>query len=401
LHPWPDTFFLESCRFAMIRCFWKSRLSVSNAAGSDRAISVVRRENAAGFTLVELLVVIAIVGVLIALLLPAIQQAREAARRIQCVNNLKQIGLATLSYENAKKTLPPCGLVDIVFNRRVREGIDESYYKFDQRNGKMIGWAVLLLPYLEENNLYDQFDLTRSVLDQTAEPQSQFVTSYLCPSESAAGRYYQDDEFTVGKRFAKGNYAAYVSPFHSDLQLLYPGAIIAGGQKLKRIVDGASKTIAFSEVRTLDQLQDERGAWALPWNGASLLSLDMHNAAADYIRRYVPSLGFAFQAQLPNTIGPNADVLVRCPEDALAESQLEAMPCILWSGELGFGGYISAAPRSRHAGGVNAAFLDGHVDFILNEVDPFAMSLMVDIRDNEAGYEHFYNQSSDGTNGSH
>lgn len=352
-----------------------------------------------GFTLVELLVVIAVIGLLIALLLPAIQQAREAARRIHCVNNLKQIGLATLNYEDAKKRLPPCGLVDIVFNRRVNFGVDESYYLFDQRKGKMIGWAVLILPYMEENNLYDQFDLSRTVLEQTGDPQSQHVQTYLCPSEAANNRFYQDDEFTLGKRFAKGNYAAYVSPFHSDLQLLYPGAFIATGQKLSRVTDGTSKTVVFSEIRTLDHLQDERGAWALPWNGASLLSLDMHNAATAFLTQYIPSLGYAFQAQLPNTIGPNADVLTRCPDDGLIEAQMEGMPCLQWGGKLGYGGnsdsYISAAPRSRHVGGVNVAFLDGRVDFLSNDVDPFAMALMVDIRDDEAGYEHFYNKSDD------
>jgi prepilin-type processing-associated H-X9-DG protein len=228
--------------------------------------------------------------------------------------------------------------------------------------------------------------MSRSVLEQSNEPQEHFVPLYLCPSDSALGQFYMDEEFTSGKRFAKGNYAAYVSPFHSDLQLLYPGALIATGQKLARIADGTSKTVIFSEVRTLPHLQDERGVWALPWNAASLLSLDMHHdikQAGSSLAYFWPLRQLAYQAQLPNTIGPNADVLVRCPPEVLADAQLQRMPCIRWEWELGLLGYISAAPRSNHIGGINIAYIDGHVDFLLDGIDPFAMAYLVDIRDSE------------------
>jgi prepilin-type N-terminal cleavage/methylation domain-containing protein len=112
-----------------------------------------------GFTLVELLVVIAIIGVLIALLLPAVQSAREAARRSQCTNNLKQIGLAIHTFHDSKKTLPPAW-------------IDRSFAT----------WAVLILPYLEQQNLYSQCDVTRRYHDQTAAARETVVNTYLCPS---------------------------------------------------------------------------------------------------------------------------------------------------------------------------------------------------------------------------
>jgi prepilin-type processing-associated H-X9-DG protein len=261
-----------------------------------------------------------------------------------------------------------------------------DYPVFDQRSGKMFSWAVLILPFIEESSLYSQFDLSLTALEQVREPQEHFVATYLCPSDAAYGRFYFDDEFTAGKRFAKGNYAAYVSPFHGDLQLLYPGALIATGQALAKIIDGTSKTIVFSEVRTRDHAQDERGVWALAWNAGSLLALDMHHdkkKAGGTLKQYSPLSTYAYQAQLPNTLGPNFDILVRCPggNGALGEAQLEGMPCHKWAYSLGLSGYISAAPRSNHVGGVNIAYLDGHVTFLSDNVDPFTMAYLVDIRD--------------------
>jgi prepilin-type processing-associated H-X9-DG protein len=245
----------------------------------------------------------------------------------------------------------------------------------------MISWVVLLLPFIEESSLYDQFDQSKTVLQQPSNPQQASIPSLLCPSDSAANRLFGFS----GKRFAKGNYAAYVSPFHGDLQLLYPGALIATGQKLSRITDGLSKTVVFAEVRTLDDTRDERGAWALPWNGATQLSLDMHHdtASGGYFAQYKPLASYAYQAQLPNTIGPNEDILIDCPSSMLVSAQLERMPCVRWSWSLGLGGYISAAPRSMHVGGVNVAYLDSHVDFIRDEIDPFAFAYLIDIRDSK------------------
>jgi prepilin-type processing-associated H-X9-DG protein len=328
------------------------------------------------------LVVIAIIGILVALLLPSVQQAREASRRISCANNLKQLVLATQAYADVQGLLPAAGIVE---EKKLTYG-KVRYPVFDQRSGKMLSWAVLLLPYIEETNLRDQFDFDVSVLEQPNEPQSQSVPLYLCPSDAARGRFYMDQDFTLGKWFAKGNYAAYVSPFHSDLQLLYPGALIATGQKLAKVTDGTSKTVVFSEVRTREHLQDERGAWALPWNAASLLSLDMHH---DQLRAGGVTAGFLAsraqliiaQTQVPNTQGPNSDILVRCPEDDLAAAQFDGMPCHPWEWDLGLFGYISAAPRSNHIGGVNFALLDGHVGFLSDQVDPLAFAYLIDIHD--------------------
>jgi prepilin-type processing-associated H-X9-DG protein len=323
-----------------------------------------------------------VIGILIGLLLPAVQQAREAARRMQCLNNLKQLAIATQSYEETHRILPPSGIVEPKTLTHRDGMVQRKYPVFDQHSGKMFSWVVLLLPFLEETSLHGQFDLSLSILKQQNEPQEDVIQSLLCPTDAARGRYYTEPG--SGKRFAKGNYAAYVSPFHSDLQLIYPAALISTGQKLSKIIDGTSKTVVFAEVRTLDHEQDERGVWALPWNAASLLSLDMHhddNKAQGYFMNFWVSLPLVYQAQMPNTIGPNADVLVECPRDVLAQAQVERMPCVKHDWELGLWGYISAAPRSLHQGGVNIAFLDGHVDFLSDDVDPFTMAYLVGIED--------------------
>src|SRR3954464_12691650 len=98
-----------------------------------------------GFTLVELLVVIAIIGILVALLLPAIQAAREAARRAQCQASLHNVALAVLNYESAKKILPK----GMTFDSTITGVETLAFYGPN--------WAIMILPYLEEQGLYDSF----------------------------------------------------------------------------------------------------------------------------------------------------------------------------------------------------------------------------------------------------
>jgi len=125
------------------------------------------------FTLVELLVVITVIGALLALLLPAVQAAREAANRTACANNLRQIGLGMLVHHNAQQHFPP-GITDHV--------------TATNPNGRQLAWSIFLLPYIEEPSAWQAFNLNLSFADPTNLPSTtQIVPTYLCPSTSRFG----------------------------------------------------------------------------------------------------------------------------------------------------------------------------------------------------------------------
>src|SRR4051812_29594305 len=153
-----------------------------------------RKTGKHGFTLVELLVVIAIIGILVALLLPAVQAAREAARRAKCVNNIRQIGIAGQNYHDFRKyypqyhaAIPPTGKTDSDY-------ISDGY--------KWAGplWSITILPYMEEQALYDSFNKTVTMTNLANQKWIQTVVpSYVCPSnETAANPIFVDRTDATG-----------------------------------------------------------------------------------------------------------------------------------------------------------------------------------------------------------
>lgn len=152
-------------------------------------------KSSAGLALIELLVVIAIIGILVALLVPAVQQARGAARRSQCLNQLRQIGLAVHSFHDTYGAFPPARLV-------------VSEIRTPDEKAMMVGmdepsWLVRILPYLEQSNLYQLWDEYLPYGLQRAEVRKRAVPLFLCPERNAGTNALQSDE-TVNITFSCG-----------------------------------------------------------------------------------------------------------------------------------------------------------------------------------------------------
>jgi prepilin-type N-terminal cleavage/methylation domain-containing protein len=204
----------------------------------ESAMRTVRKRRA-GFTLIELLVVISIIATLIGLLLPAVQKAREAASRISCANNLKQLGLALHNYESTFARLPP-------------SRIDVGYAT----------WAVIILPYMEQDNLYNQWNLNWNYYQQNDVARTTNVRSYFCPSRRTAGDSPRNSIFgdipswggsSQNTPGGLSDYAASVDPSGCDYPASGCGTSMSGAFQMGRgntfmsFRDGLSNTILLGE----------------------------------------------------------------------------------------------------------------------------------------------------------
>jgi prepilin-type N-terminal cleavage/methylation domain-containing protein len=194
-----------------------------------------------GFTLIELLVTIAIIAVLIALLLPAVQQAREAARRTQCRNNLKQIGLALHNYESTFGRFPP-GSTSI---------IDFGVWTTNPTRYHLHSWASLILPNLDQANLQNLVNYNLSALDPlNVSAAGQKIPSYRCPSYTGNDFSQEPLYVALSPRYAIRNYVALGSTTVGNLWQTPDGCLYArSNTRLADITDGSSNTIMIGETR--------------------------------------------------------------------------------------------------------------------------------------------------------
>ncbi len=150
------------------------------------------RSRKTGFTLVELLVVIAIIGILVALLLPAVQFARESARRTQCSNNMRQIGASMHLHHDTMRHLPP-GALDAA-------NLNDAYRRYNVPAGVEHGWAIFIMPYMEQEQLWNMYKLQFDWrAPENREPREVIITTFLCPSSPEGRRLRTFNHATFGQ----------------------------------------------------------------------------------------------------------------------------------------------------------------------------------------------------------
>jgi len=300
---------------------------------AEELLSARQRRARRAFTLIELLVVVAIIGVLLALLLAAVQRVREAAARVSCQNNLRQIGLALHSYEHQFRSLPP-GYRDLGAN-------------WLNSAAPGWGWPVFLLPNLEQAALYEALDVRRTNFGNGANPAPATpltqtpLSIFLCPSDAGplTNPYYE--------HHAKSNYRGvagggdlYLKPMAADL-----GGVFFANSRVRfaDITDGLSNTLAVGETA----LNERRNGWGGIWAGCA-------------------------------RVGPFGSY----------QGNLTWVSGVYWSidqAELRLNSAHPWAFTSPHPGGVNFVFGDGSVRFLRDAADPALVERLAVRNDGQSG----------------
>jgi prepilin-type N-terminal cleavage/methylation domain-containing protein/prepilin-type processing-associated H-X9-DG protein len=348
------------------------------------------RPSARGFTLIELLVVIAIIAVLIALLLPAVQAAREAARRAQCVNNLKQIGLATHNYISTYNVFPLGDMYPSGSNQLTVGGI-----KANGSNSYSFGWTICIMPQMEQQPVFNAFNFCFTYDDNNGSIYTNSTVTYnqiaslLCPSENAGTRPqppYATLNY-VGNVGGPGAIRIFsgtiVSPPFLTTEM--PGVTVAPSSALgmQTITDGTSNTAMFSErlmgvTNNPSVLLADRnnGKRAMFQSGASA-TINANDVAGTMaiinackaLPATTASISSYRNGQIWIIAHPWATVFNRYNHVGTPNST--SCETTSTSGTVGTGlgsAMSSCPPTSNHPGGVNVCMADGSVKFIKDSV---------------------------------
>ena len=348
----------------------------------------MHRRRRPGFTIVELLVAVAIIGILIALILPAVQASRETARLKQCQNHLKQIGVALHNYHASHRAFPPAviwsgppgeplgmGQLPVGPMDRVAMGIAPH----SEADRVYANWALLLLPHFEQANLAEGYDYGLPVDDDVnAEVRRMNVSLMQCPTD-----VYNDVPYerallagTEEHTYARGNYGLNFGPnrgcfmfemtceegFFTDSDDLENDALRVWGSGLggvnvsfrfRDFPSGTSQMVAIDELRAGIDPLDPRGVWALGMAGSSIT---------------VRHGKFNLRGTGPvNTLSPAADDIISCADlEGMYDLVALGMPCQTND----IPANHQATARSMHEDGVNVLMLDGSVHFVNENISP-------------------------------
>ncbi len=325
------------------------------------------------FTLIELLVAIAIIAVLIALLLPAVQSAREAARRIQCVNNLKQLGLGMHNYESANGVLPP----QMVLTFNVSGGVSwKSSWSASSR----------VIPYLELGTVYNAINY----MNKTTDPSNMTAVStqlkvFLCPSEPNQQAAVVTNIAGVTSTYGVSNYGWCLGTWYTFGGFAgggpNPGVIGSNlGRRFASITDGLSNTLMGSEVKTYMPSYHDCGTVPAPGPTGPYADPDVATVLASVAAAPTSGCkvvtapsgmpggghthwcnGNSFYDGFTTALPPNTRSPAGTPaldSDMSSEDEDDGGPT-----------YAAVTSRSHHPGGVNALFADGSVHTIKDSIN--------------------------------
>jgi prepilin-type N-terminal cleavage/methylation domain-containing protein/prepilin-type processing-associated H-X9-DG protein len=340
----------------------------------------MRHGRPGAFTLIELLVVIAIIGVLIALLLPAVQAAREAARRAQCVNNLKQLGLATHNYLSTYGSFPSGSLWPCSTDSQACWGWG-------------VGPLVQVFNYMEQTALYNAYNADLGVWGSyppdTSGPTHWWgnttvfnttISAFLCPSDSR--QLPQSSQMTVvnyggnyGGPFVLGGYTGTIIPMRSSGDYSDPLLKTATPIGVQSVIDGTSNTTMWSEMLTPPAVNPKAGSGKNAENRAfwspnpknltpTMAGVQQFLGACQAVARGTAAsgstMGYQWWSSYPSYLNSNYNH-VGPPNSR----QCQNNPIDSWGMDV----YGTASPNSLHPGGVNICFADGSVRFVKDTVN--------------------------------